>query len=112
MFRHIWGCRTAIKINIKKLNILESLTTEGDSPVSRHDINLCSILSTAEHEKFCGNLPGPSGKAKYSWETDSELVPWGKGEKHPEQGSEIVPETMRLQAVGVRQLADDCVPFA
>ena len=46
------------------------------------------------------NLPGPSGKAKYSWETDSEPVPWGKGEKNPEQGSEIEPETMRLQAVG------------
>ena len=46
------------------------------------------------------NLAGPSAKAKYSWETDSELVPWGKGEKYPEQGSEIDPETVRLQAVG------------
>ena len=60
--------------------------------------------------KFCVNLPEPSGKAKYSWETDSELVPWGKGEKYPKQGSEIVPETVRLQAVGV--LRDDRVPFA
>ena len=32
--------------------------------------------------------------------TDSELVPGGKGEKYPGQGSEIVPETVRLQAVG------------
>ena len=48
------------------------------------------------------NLPGPSGKAKYSWETDSELVPWGKGEKYFEQKSEIEPETVRLQAVGVQ----------
>ena len=47
------------------------------------------------------NQPGPSGKAKYSWETDSELVPWGKGEKNFEQKSEIAPETIRLQAVGV-----------
>ena len=46
------------------------------------------------------NPAGPSAKAKYSWETDSEPVPWGKGEKNPEQGSEIDPETMRLQAVG------------
>ena len=23
------------------------------------------ILSNAEHVKFCANLPGPSGKAKY-----------------------------------------------
>ena len=58
------------------------------------------ILSSTEHEKFCVNLPGPSGKAKYSRETDSEPVPWGKGEKHFEQKSEIVPETMCLQAVG------------
>ena len=62
--------------------------------------------------KFCRNLPEPSGKAKYSWETDSEPVPWGKGEKHPEQGSEIVPETMRLQAVGVIIYGDNGVPFA
>ena len=62
--------------------------------------------------KSCVKLPGPSGKAKYSWETDSELVPWGKDEKHPEQGSEIVPETIRLQTVGVTLLRDDGVPFA
>ena len=57
------------------------------------------------------NQPGPSGKAKYSWETDSELVPWGKGEKYPKQGSEIVPETVCLQAVGA-DLFCDGVPFA
>ena len=33
------------------------------------------ILSNAEHEEFCANPPGPSGKAKYSRETDSERVP-------------------------------------
>ena len=73
-------------------------------------INPNSILSRAGPVKSCLNLPAPSGKAKYSWETNSELVPWGKGEKHPEQGSEIEPETVRLQAVGV--LRDDRVPFA
>ena len=31
--------------------------------------------------------------------TDSELVPWGKGEKHPGKGDEIVSETIRLQIV-------------
>ena len=46
------------------------------------------------------NLPGPSGKAKYSEVTDSEPVPCGKGEKNPGEGSEIVPETVCLQAVG------------
>ena len=69
-----------------------------------------SILSSTKHVKFCVNLPEPSGKAKYSWETDSELVPWGKGEKYPEQGSEIEPETVRLQAAGA--FRGDCVPFA
>ena len=69
------------------------------------------ILSNAEHEEFCANQPGPSGKAKYSRETDSERVPCGKGEKHPEQGSERDPEPLRLQAVGAR-IACDGVPFA
>lgn len=50
--------------------------------------------------KFRRNLPRPWGKAKYYLMTDSELVPRGKGEKHPGEGSEIVPETVRLQAVG------------
>ena len=59
-----------------------------------------SILSTTKPVKFCGNLAAPSAKAKYSWETDSEPVPWGKGEKNREQRSEIVPETVRLQTVG------------
>jgi len=31
--------------------------------------------SKAEPEKFCLNMPAPSGKAKYSWETDSVQVP-------------------------------------
>ena len=35
----------------------------------------CSILSRTEPEKFRLNQPAPSGKAKYSWETDSEQVP-------------------------------------
>ena len=48
------------------------------------------------------NKWGPPHKAKYYLVTDSEAVPWGKGEKHFEQKSEIVPETVRLQAVGAR----------
>ena len=58
----------------------------------------------------CLNQPEPSGKAKYSWETDSELVLWRKGEKNREQRSEIEPETMRLQAVGALKWGDG-VPF-
>ena len=33
-------------------------------------------------------MGGPSSKPKYSLETDSEQVPWGKGEKNPDKGSE------------------------
>jgi len=57
-------------------------------------------LSRAEHVKFCLNMGGPSSKPKYSFLTDSEPVPWGKGEKNPDKGSEIDPETGCLQAVG------------
>jgi hypothetical protein len=45
-------------------------------------------------------MGGPSSKAKYSQLTDSEPVPWGKGEKNPCEGSEIEPETVYVQAVG------------
>ena len=57
------------------------------------------ILSTTGHVKPCGKLGGPSSKAKYHLMTDSELVPRGKGEKNPGEGSEIEPETVCLQAV-------------
>ena len=55
-------------------------------------------------------MGGPSSKAKYSWLTDSELVPWGKGEKNPGEGSEIDPEIVYVQAVGAGS-SRDCVPF-
>ena len=71
-----------------------------------------SILSKAGPVKSCLNQAAPSAKAKYYWETDSEQVPWGKGEKHLEQRSEIEPETMRLQAVGATIYRSDSVPFA
>jgi hypothetical protein len=49
---------------------------EGDSPVFENALLVSRwLLSTAGHEKPCGNPPGPSGKAKYSLATDSELVP-------------------------------------
>ena len=76
------------------------MAIDGDSPVYDSLTKLSGILSSAEHEKFCVNLRGPSRKAKYSRETDSEPVLWRKGEKHLEQRSEIVPETVCLQAVG------------
>lgn len=52
------------------------------------------------HVKSRVNLRGPPRKAKYSWVTDSEVVPRGKGEKEPLQGSEIEHETVNWQAVG------------
>ena len=73
---------------------------------------LIGILSRAGPVKSCLNLAAPSAKAKYSWETDSEQVPWGKGEKYSEQEGEIEPETVRLQAVGVPIYRNDGVPFA
>ena len=54
-------------------------------------------------------MGGPSSKAKYYLPTDSEPVPWGKGEKNPGEGSEIEPETVCVQAVGARK--GDRVPF-
>ena len=39
--------------------------------------------------KSCLKIGGPPPKAKYSLLTDSEPVPGGKGEKHPDEGSEI-----------------------
>ena len=58
------------------------------------------FLSRTGHEKPCLNIGRPLSKAKYYWLTDSEQVPWGKGEKNPDKGSEIEPETECLQAVG------------
>jgi len=55
-------------------------------------------------------MGGPPSKPKYSCATDSEQVPWGKGEKHPDEGSETVPETGNLQAVEA-SLRGDGVPF-
>ena len=80
----------------------------GDSPVRENLLVMKS--SRTEHEKLCLNMGGPSSKAKYYWLTDSELVPWGKGEKNPGEGSEIDPETVCVQAVGA-YLLGDCVPF-
>ena len=52
------------------------LAGEGESPVGEN-LQACWKMFpiTTIHEEFCGNLPGPPGKAKYSYMTDSELVP-------------------------------------
>ena len=56
-------------------------------------------------------MGGPSSKAKYYLSTDSEPVPWGKGEKNPGEGSEIEPETVCVQAVRAGIYSGDGVPF-
>ena len=55
---------------------MERPAIEGDSPVIKNEKSYWfQNPSNTEHEKICVNLPGPSGKAKYSYVTDSELVP-------------------------------------
>ena len=50
-------------------------TIDGESPVNEKVMTPESIPSSAEHVRFCVNLPEPSGKAKYSLVTDSVQVP-------------------------------------
>ena len=54
---------------------MERPTVDGDSPVHEIQIRLREFLSTTRHVKPCGNLGGPSSKAKYYPMTDSERVP-------------------------------------
>jgi hypothetical protein len=54
---------------------LSSLTTFANTTQLKLQSSFKWLLSTAGHVEPCGNLPGPSGKAKYSLATDSELVP-------------------------------------
>ena len=66
----------------------ESLVSEKSQAVLKY------FLSNTGHVESCVNLGGPSSKAKYELVTDSEQVPQGKGEKYPDEGSEIVSETV------------------
>jgi len=45
------------------------------APYAKTQTSFEWTLSTAGHVEPRGNPPGPSGKAKYSPATDSELVP-------------------------------------
>jgi len=44
---------------------LESVSIEGDRPVLKIQIRFRMYPSSAEHEEFRVNPPGPPGKAKY-----------------------------------------------
>jgi len=48
---------------------------------------------------ICLNKGEPPSKPKYVFKTNSEQVPWGKGEKNPKKGSEKEPETKNFQSV-------------
>ena len=74
---------------------MERPTKEGDSPVYENFLTWSSILSTIEHVKLGGKLGGPPSKAKYKSQTDSEPVPWGKGEKNRGSG---VKKNLKLYA--------------
>ena len=76
------------------------MAIDRDSRVCENSNTPRGIPSNAVHVKLCMNPSGPPDKAKYSLATDSELVPRGKGEKNPFEGSEIVPETVCIQCVG------------
>jgi hypothetical protein len=89
-----------------KPNCLERQAIAGDSPVGGE---YRQSLSRAGHVKSCLNMGGTPSKAKYSSMTDSEQVPWGKGEKNPDEGNEIDPEIECLQTVGA--IIGDRVPF-
>ena len=54
---------------------MEQAAREGESPVSETKKRTSRHLSRPEHEEFRLNLRGPSRKAKYYRETDSEPVP-------------------------------------
>jgi hypothetical protein len=54
---------------------MERPTVDGDSPVREMVLHSREFLSTTGHVKPCGNLGGPSSKAKYYPMTDSERVP-------------------------------------
>ena len=69
-----WGFGPRYRLNFVNGTGLERPTVEGDSPVHESRVILSGIQSTAGSETPCRNMPAPSGKAKYSQETDSALV--------------------------------------
>ena len=86
--RACWGCRTPIKGKLLEEVSGKSHHREWKSRI-RKRWNWGSILSRMGHVKPCLNLGGPPSKTKYYLLTDSVQVPWGKGEKNPDKGSEI-----------------------
>jgi hypothetical protein len=57
-------CRRVTKFFLSQM-LLERATGGGDSPVDKKEKSLLVFLSTTGHVESCGNLGGPSSKAKY-----------------------------------------------
>ena len=89
---------------------LESVGAEGDTPVRVTCGCGCRHLSRAGHVESCPNQRGPSRKAEDCRRPIVYQYREGKVGSTP-GGSEIEPETVRLQAVGA-PLWCDGVPFA
>ena len=90
------------------------MNIEGDIPVSENrNVELRYGMSRSGHVLSWLNMGGPPSNPKYYYQTDSELVPWGKGEKNCGEQSEIEPETYGLQSFGaVCFMHRDGLPFA
>ena len=109
--RACWGCRTCIKWSLLGEASGKSHHREWKSRI-RKRTKWAGILSRMGHEKSCLKLGGPPSKSKYYLLTDSEQVPWGKGEKNPDEGSEI-ESWNRVPTYSQRAIVKpDGVPFA
>ena len=109
--RACWGCRTGIKGSLLGEWSGKANHREWKSRI-RKRTNWTSILSRTGHVKPCLKLGRPLSKAKYYLLTDSEQVPWGKGEKNPDKGSEIESWNRVLTNSQRAIVKPDGVPFA
>jgi hypothetical protein len=109
--RACWGCRTCIKRILLREVSGKSHQREWKSRIWKR-MKWASILSRTGHVKSCLNLGGPPSKSKYYLLTDSVPVPWGKGEKNPDKGSEIDSWNRVLTNSQRAIVKPDGVPFA
>ena len=68
----LWGSKVGVALLGEAV---ESCTIDGESPVAESITSLCSNPSSMGHVESRVNQQGPPCKAKYSWVTDSEVVP-------------------------------------
>lgn len=68
----LWGSKVGV---VLLGEAVESCTIDGESPVAESITSLRSNPSSMGHVESRVNQQGPPCKAKYSWVTDSEVVP-------------------------------------